>query len=86
MNLMSLTNKVDILSELKKGNMAVLTGLPPSVVMAYGLALQNEVGVVPDSPIDKAAVNEAMLDRITDTGIKERVLKQIEEESKVTGG
>ncbi|MDN4866246.1 hypothetical protein [Priestia megaterium] len=84
MNLMSLTKKVDILSELKEGNMAVLKGLPPSIVMAYGLALQNEVGVVPDSSIDEAAVNKAMLDRIADTGIKERLLKQMEEH-KVTG-
>jgi len=80
MNLMSLTNKVDILSQLKEGNMAVLKGLPPSVVMAYSLALQDEVGVIPDSPIDMAAVNKAMLDRIADT----RLLKQIEE-SKATG-
>lgn len=71
MNLMSLTNKVDILSELKQGNTTVLKGLSPLVAMSYGLALQNEVGVVQDSPINMAAVNKVMLNKIADTKIKE---------------
>ena len=83
MNLLN-TIKPNILEELKQGNKEVLKGLPPSVAMSYGLALQREFGQVQDSPIDEAAVNEAMLNRLTDTGIKERVLKQIED-SKATG-
>lgn len=36
--------KQEILSELKKGNMEVLKGLPPVMAMSLGMALQNEVG------------------------------------------
>jgi len=60
MNLMN-TVKTDVLAELKKGNTEVLKGLPPVVAMQYGLALQNEVGQVTESPINDEAVNNAML-------------------------
>ncbi|MCQ9285305.1 hypothetical protein NQ129_26425 [Priestia aryabhattai] len=65
-NLMTATmsDKQDILAELKEGNTAVLKGLPPSVAMSYGLALQAEVGQAKDSPIDSEAVATAMLGRI----------------------
>lgn len=65
-NLMTATmsDKQDILAELKEGNTAVLKGLPPSVAMSYGLALQAEVGQAKDSPIDNEAVATAMLGRI----------------------
>lgn len=82
MNLMNLTNRVDILSELKNGNTEILKGLPPVLALQYGLELQEEVGQVQDSPINDEALGKAMLDRISDTGIKERILKQMEEESK----
>ncbi|CAI8951745.1 hypothetical protein EMIT0210MI2_270012 [Priestia megaterium] len=71
MNLMN-TVKTDVLTELKKGNTAVLKGLPPLVAMSYGLALQNEVGQIPESSINDEAVNNAML-------------KLIGKEKKVTG-
>lgn len=60
MNLLN-TVKPNILEELKKGNTEVLKGLPPVVAMQYGLALQNEVGQVSESPINDEAVNNAML-------------------------
>ncbi|MDU9695556.1 hypothetical protein O0Q50_30605 [Priestia aryabhattai] len=60
----SLSAKQDILAELKQGNTAILKGLPPSVAMSYGLALQAEVGQAKDSPIDSEAVAMAMLGRI----------------------
>lgn len=60
---MNLSNivKTDVLEELKKGNTEVLKGLPPVVAMQYGLALQNEVGQVQESPINDEAVSNAML-------------------------
>lgn len=65
-NLMTATmsNKQDILAELKEGNTAVLKGLPPSVAMSYGLALQAEVGQAKDLPIDSEAVATEMLERM----------------------
>lgn len=65
-NLMTVTlsAKQDILAELKEGSTAVLRGLPPSMAMSYGLALQAEVGQVKDSPIDSKAVATVMLGRI----------------------
>lgn len=83
---MNLSNIVqtNVLEELKKGNTDVLKGLPPVLAMQYGLALQNEVGQVQDSPINDQALGEAMLNRMADTGIKERLIKQMEEK-KVTG-
>lgn len=79
MNLLSMTTKTDVLAELKQGNTSVLKGLPPVLAMQYGLQLQNEVGQVEDSAIDEAAVGKAMLNRMADTGIKEQIIKQMEE-------
>lgn len=85
-NLMTatLSAKQDILAELKEGKTAVLKGLPPSVAMSYGLALQAEVGQAKDSPIDSEAVATAVLDMIGDSDVKERIIKQTEENKKVT--
>lgn len=80
---MNLTNLVkhDILAELKNGNTEVLKGLPPVVAMQYGLALQNEVGVLQEeSQLNDEAVNESMLNLLKDSGVKERLIKEIEKE------
>ncbi|AUO12332.1 hypothetical protein [Priestia megaterium] len=61
---MAVVDKQDILEELKQGNTTVLKGLPASVAMSYGLALQAEVGQAKDSPIDSEAVATAMLGRM----------------------
>ncbi|MGG0545412.1 hypothetical protein ABEY63_26435 [Priestia aryabhattai] len=61
---MAVAAEQDILAELKQGNTEVLKGLPPSVAMSYGLALQAEVGQAKDSPIDNEAVATAMLGRM----------------------
>lgn len=63
MNLSSIV-KTDVLEELKKGNTEVLKGLPPVLAMQYGLALQNEVGQMEESPINYEAVGNAMLNRM----------------------
>lgn len=80
----SLSAKQDILAELKQGNTAVLKGLSPSVAMSYGLALQAEVGHVKDSPINNEVVATAMLERMDDSDAKERIIKHMEENKKVT--
>ncbi|TKH07326.1 hypothetical protein FC682_02020 [Peribacillus simplex] len=82
---MNLTHivKQDILAELKKGNTEVLKGFPPVLAMEYGLAMQNEAdGFVEPSPINSIEVGKAMLNRMADSGIKERLIKEIEKEEK----
>ena len=81
---MNLTNIVqtNVLEELKRGNTEVLKGLPPVLAMQYGLALQNAVGKVQDSPISYDEVGKAMLSRMADTGIKERIIKEMEQTDK----
>ena len=75
--------KSEILSELKKGNTDVLKGLPPVMALNIGLAMQKEEGNIKDaSPINDKDLNEAMLDRMKDSGVKERLIKQIEQEEK----
>jgi len=83
---MNLSNIVqtNVLEELKKGNTEVLKGLPPVLAMQYGLALQNEVGQVQESPINDEALGKSMLNLITDPGIKEQIIKRMGEK-KVTG-
>jgi hypothetical protein len=83
MNLLN-TIKPSILEELKQGNTEALKGLPPVLAMQYGLALQDEAGQAEESPINDQALGKAMLDRMADTGIKERLIKEIEEKEKVT--
>ena len=83
MNLSSIV-KTDVLAELKRGNTEVLKGLPPVLAMQYGLALQNEAGQVQDSPINDQALGKAMLNRMADTEIKERLIKRMEEKKEVT--
>lgn len=77
--------KQDVLTELRKGNTDVLKGLPPVLAMQYGLALQNEAGgYIEESQIKDTELNEAMLNRMKDSGVKEMLIKKIEQE-KVTG-
>lgn len=86
-NLMTVTSTVKqhILSELREGNTEVLKGLPPILAMECGIAMQNEEDNVKDpSPIDDKAVSEAMLSRMADTGIKERILAQMEADKEGT--
>ncbi|WP_256855906.1 hypothetical protein [Terribacillus halophilus] len=73
-------NKSKILSELKNGNTEVLKGLDPAIALSLGVAIQNEVGDFKDpSPINDKELNAAMLERLKDTGIKEQIIKQMEE-------
>jgi hypothetical protein len=73
--------KQNIIEELKKGNMEILKDLSPLESLNYGLALQNEAGDVKDaSPINDKELGEAMLNRIKDTGIKEQIIKDMEQD------
>lgn len=85
-NLMTATRyvKEEILKELRGGNTEVLIDLPPVMAMSYGMALQRETDddIKDPSPIDEDAVNEAVLSRIADTGIREQIIKQMEQNRK----
>ncbi|WP_242230533.1 MULTISPECIES: hypothetical protein [unclassified Bacillus cereus group] len=82
MNLTSIV-KQDVMDELRKGNTEVLKGLPPVLAMQYGLALQNEAGgYIEESQIKDKELNEAVLNRLQDSGVKERLIKEIEAEEK----
>ncbi|MCU5003885.1 MULTISPECIES: hypothetical protein [Bacillus cereus group] len=82
MNLTSIV-KQDVMEELRKGNTEVLKGLPPVLAMQYGLALQNEAGgYIEESQIKDKELNEAVLNRLQDSGVKERLIKEIEAEEK----
>lgn len=75
--------KEEILTELRKGNTEVLKELPPYVSMSLGMAIQREAGdVKEESPINDKDLNEAMLERLKDSGIKEMLIKKIEQEEK----
>ncbi|CJV59225.1 hypothetical protein ORL82_09360 [Bacillus cereus] len=80
MNLSSIV-KQDVMDELRKGNTEVLKGLPPILAMQYGLALQQEAGnYIEESQIKDKELNEAMINRLQDSGVKERLIKEIEAE------
>lgn len=80
MNLTSIV-KQDVMDELRKGNTEVLKGLPSVLAMQYGLALQHEAGgYIEKSQIKDTELNEAMINRLQDSGVKERLIKEIEEE------
>ncbi|EJS16923.1 hypothetical protein IKS_00022 [Bacillus cereus VDM062] len=82
MNLTSIV-KQDVMDELRKGNTDVLKGLPPVLAMQYGLALQNEAGgYIEESKVNDKELNEAVLNRLKDSGVKERLIKEIEAEEK----
>lgn len=69
------------MDELRKGNTEVLKGLPPILAMQYGLALQQEAGnYIEESQIKDKELNEAMINRLQDSGVKERLIKEIEAE------
>lgn len=72
--------KQEILSELKKGNTDVLKGLPPHMAMSLGMAVAEDVKE--ESPLDDKAIKEAMLNRMADSGVKDQLLKKIEQENK----
>jgi hypothetical protein len=64
---------------------AELRNYPAVLVMQYGLAvkqLQEKQGKGEKSPLDDKAINEAMLKRLKNRGVKERLLKEIEEREK----
>ncbi|MFE9079832.1 hypothetical protein [Bacillus mobilis] len=87
MNTPNLTSivKQDVLEELRKGNTDVLKGLPPVLVLQYGMALQNEAGsYIEVSQVNDKEFNEAMINSMKDSGVKEMLIKKIEQE-KVTG-
>ncbi|PAW37807.1 hypothetical protein ABEV81_26855 (plasmid) [Bacillus paranthracis] len=82
MNLTSIV-KQDVMGELRKGNTEVLKGLPPVLAMQYGLRLQQEAGnYIEESQIKDKELNEAVLNRLQDSGVKERLIKEIEAEEK----
>ena len=82
MNLSSIV-KQDVMDELRKGNTEVLKGLPPVLAMQYGLALQHEAGnYIEESQIKDKELNKAMINRLQDSGVKERLIKEIEAEEK----
>ncbi|BCC45893.1 hypothetical protein bcgnr5378_23010 [Bacillus cereus] len=82
MNLTSIV-KQDVMVELRQGNTEVLKGLPPVLVMQYGLALQNEAGnYIEESPVNDSELTKAMINRLQDSDIKERLIKEIEAEEK----
>ncbi|OZT14623.1 hypothetical protein CHN50_02205 [Priestia aryabhattai] len=70
--------KEEILKELRKGNTEVLKGLPPIMAMSYGIAM-SEAGKE-EAPLSDEAIKEAMLNRLKDSGVKEQLIKNIEEE------
>lgn len=82
MNLSSIV-KQDVMDELRKGNTEVLKGLPPVLAMQYGLALQNEVGnYIEKSPVNDSELSKVMINQLQDSGVKERLIKEIEAEEK----
>ena len=82
MNLTSIV-KHDVMDELRKGNTEVLKGLPPVLAMQYGLALQNEAGgYIEESLVNDSELSKAMLKQLQDSGVKERLIKEIEAEEK----
>lgn len=68
-----------ILEQLRQGNSEVLKGLPASLILSLGIELQKEQNIKELSPIDSNEVGKFMLDRITDIGIKERLIKEMEQ-------
>lgn len=82
MNLTSIV-KQDVMDELRKGNTDVLKGLPPVLAMQYGLRLQQEAGhYIEESLVNDSELSKAMLNQLQDSGVKERLIKEIEAEEK----
>ncbi|WP_044783819.1 hypothetical protein [Bacillus thuringiensis] len=83
MNLTSIV-KQDVMDELRKGNTEVLKGLPPVLAMQYGLVLQHEAGnYIEKSQVNDKELNEAMINRLKDSGVKERLIKEMEHAERV---
>ncbi|MDR4928922.1 hypothetical protein [Peribacillus simplex] len=74
-----------VLEELKSGNREVLKGLPPVLALQYGVAMQNELlgsdYVDTASPIDNKAVEQALIERLKPSEVKEELVKRIEAEN-----
>ncbi|PEW04512.1 hypothetical protein CN425_05105 [Bacillus cereus] len=82
MNLTSIV-KQDVMLELRQGNTEVLKGLPPVLAMRYGLALQHEAGnYIEKLPVNDIELTKAMINKLQDSGVKERLIKEIEAEEK----
>ncbi|HDR7673280.1 TPA: hypothetical protein QCX88_001313 [Bacillus wiedmannii] len=82
MNLTSIV-KQDVMDELRKGNTEVLKGLPPVLAMQYGLVLQQEAGhYIEKSSVNDSELTKAMINKLQDSGVKERLIKEIEAEEK----
>ncbi|WP_088325007.1 MULTISPECIES: hypothetical protein [Bacillus cereus group] len=82
MNLTSIV-KQDVMAELRQGNTEVLKGLPPVLAMQYGLALQHEAGnYIEKSPVNDSELTKAMINQLQDSGVKERLIKEIKAEEK----
>jgi hypothetical protein len=82
MNLTSIV-KQDVMEELRKGNTEVQKGLPPVLAMQYGLRLQQEAGhYIEESLVNDSELSKAMLNQLQDSGVKERLIKEIEAEEK----
>lgn len=75
-------NRKEILEQLKQGNTDVLKGLPPALVMQLGIELQHELDYKEPSPIDSKEVNKFILSNMADSGVKERLTKEIEQKEK----
>lgn len=84
---MTLLNTVQwdnrVLEELKNGNKEVLKGLPPLLALQYGVAMQKELlgpNYVDTSPIDTKAVEQALIESLYDSGVRDELLQRIETE------
>ncbi|WP_342537950.1 hypothetical protein MKY15_15670 [Sporosarcina sp. FSL K6-1540] len=76
-------NKQELMEQLRNGNTEVLKGLPASLTLQLRMELQQELGDVKDpSPIDNKAVARVVVDRLKDSGVKEMLLKRIEQEER----
>ena len=73
-------NKNEVMEQLRNGNTEVLKGLPASLTLQLGMELQSEQGDVDPSPIDDREVARVVVDRLKDSGVKEMLLKRIEQE------
>lgn len=68
----------EILAELKKGNTSILNSLPPILRVQYGLALREEEQES-KLPINDKDLATAMLERLKNGEVKERLIKEIKE-------
>ena len=83
MNFKQNFNKQEVMEQLRNGNTEVLKGLSPSLAIQLGMEMQKELGDVKDpSPIDDREVARVVVDRLKDSGVKEMLIKRIEQEER----